>query len=521
LINASTGTATTDVYAYDAPDRTIYLIDTPGFDDTHRTDADVLREISTWLVDSYKKNILLDGIIYLHRINGNRMHGSARRNLMTFRKLCGPDALKKVILVTTMWDLVRKEEGEARETELLGMQDFWGWMMEKGSSFDRHYNTEQSAQKIVLELAHRSTKGVVVDLQRQLVDEKRTLGETSAGREVETELLKQKERWKQERREIEEDLQAAIQRRDLEAEEVMRAEREKNAREIRRVDEQMLGLRSTIETLLARGHDRDDRMARVERQLRAQETSNRDTLRRLEEKILELGKINLAGSQQSTETTPESTREAIPDPPGRPNGSAQHRPSASEPAVPPISFDRSRVERAERADRGESEDAARGRTRPPPTAARPMRPESRRDERAHWWQSQPATRRTSREPEPEKPRRLSQSRRSDSIGVSSRRKSYTPEHTRIGSTSEREAKETKPYQLSYHDPIPTPSVTMWGDFVCVYKSQSVGSTTEPKLDMGSIYTQAVSFGDNVGGERAWIARYSDQTWSKMEHSVLF
>lgn len=495
------------------PDRTIYLIDTPGFDDTHRTDADVLREISRWLVDSYKNNILLDGIIYLHRINGNRMHGSARRNLMTFRKLCGPDALKKVMLVTTMWDLVRKEEGEARETELLGMEDFWGWMMEKGSSFDRHYNTEDSAQKIVHKLANRSTNGVVVDLQRQLVDEKRTLGETSAGREVESELLKQKERWKQERREIEEDLQAAIQRRDLEAEEAMRAEREKNAREIRRVDEQMLGLRSTIETLLARGNDRDDRMARVERQLRAQETSYRDDLRRLEERIQEMGNLT---NGRPAESTPQSSRDAMPNPPGRQNGSAQHRQSAPEPDIPPPYFDRSRSERVERPDQGEPEEAARGRTRPPVTA-RPIRAELRRDERAHWWQTEPARRRVSREPEPEQPRRQSQDRRSGSVRPSTRRNSYTLGHTRNGSNHQRDdQQELTPYQRSYHRAIPTPSVTIWGDLICVYKSQSVGSTASPQLELASSYVQSASLGDEVNGERVWIAQYSDRTWSKSD-----
>lgn len=84
------------------PDRTVYLIDTPGFDDTNRSDTQVLTEIATWLGDSYRSKVLLHGIIYLHRITDVRMSGSARRNLLMFKHLCGDEYLKKVILVTTM-----------------------------------------------------------------------------------------------------------------------------------------------------------------------------------------------------------------------------------------------------------------------------------------------------------------------------------------------------------------------------------------------------------------------------------
>jgi hypothetical protein len=116
------GAMMADVYAHElSSEQTVYLIDTPGFDDTHRSDAKVLREIAAWLTHSYShKNdkILLNGIIYLHRISDSRMKGSAKKNLLMFEKLCGEDALKKVILVTTMWDKVPLDEAEAREKQL-------------------------------------------------------------------------------------------------------------------------------------------------------------------------------------------------------------------------------------------------------------------------------------------------------------------------------------------------------------------------------------------------------------------
>lgn len=120
---------------------TVYLVDTPGFDDTNRSDTEVLRELATWLADSYTAKINLSGIIYLHRISDVRMQGSAKKNLYMFKKLCGDNALKNVILGTTMWDKVSETEGTARELELISTPDFWGWMVKQGSRVSRHTGT--------------------------------------------------------------------------------------------------------------------------------------------------------------------------------------------------------------------------------------------------------------------------------------------------------------------------------------------------------------------------------------------
>ena len=79
----------------------ITLVDTPGFDDTYISDVDVLCKLSRWLEETYIKGFLLSGLLHLHRITDVRMGGSAMRNLRMFRRLCGPDALTKALLVTT------------------------------------------------------------------------------------------------------------------------------------------------------------------------------------------------------------------------------------------------------------------------------------------------------------------------------------------------------------------------------------------------------------------------------------
>jgi hypothetical protein len=115
------------------PEQAIYLIDTPGFDDTHRSDTEILRELARWLKDSYNNNIKLNGIVYFHRISDVRMQGSAKKNLLMFKKLCGDDSLKNVILATSMCHCVSIEEGIEREAQLMETPEFWGRMISKGS----------------------------------------------------------------------------------------------------------------------------------------------------------------------------------------------------------------------------------------------------------------------------------------------------------------------------------------------------------------------------------------------------
>jgi hypothetical protein len=237
------GTTAVDVYAYDiSSSKTAFLIDTPGFDDTNRSDTEVLREIAKWLGASYKSKIKLHGIIYLHRITDIRMQGSAKKNFILFGQLCGEEPLKRVILVTTMWDKVPEEEGAKRERELIETRDFWGWMVQKGSSCRRHNNTEDSARDIVSFLSGHEDS-ITTDLQRQLVDENKSLDETAAGIGLQSELLKEKTKWAQEKKEIEEQMQVAIQEHNREAEEIMREERDRYTRMLKKVEDDRGALR--------------------------------------------------------------------------------------------------------------------------------------------------------------------------------------------------------------------------------------------------------------------------------------
>src|SRR3569833_1312946 len=81
----------------------VTVVDTPGFDDTWRTDAEVVAEITEYMAAQYALKIPLRGIIYLHQIHENRMKGSGRRYVVLFCVLCGVVVFFLVSLVFSCW----------------------------------------------------------------------------------------------------------------------------------------------------------------------------------------------------------------------------------------------------------------------------------------------------------------------------------------------------------------------------------------------------------------------------------
>ena len=207
------GTTEVDDYTFMWRDKTVHLVDTPGFDDTHRSDREVLEGIATWMSTAYSQDIKLDGVLYLHRITDIRVGGTSLRNLIMFKKLCGNEFYPRVFLVTTMWDRVGKPEGEAREKELISKSDFWGAMIEGGACAERHYGTRDSAMHILGDvIRNRNAKAPkVLKVQHQMVDDGLRLDQTDAGRQFEAELLKQREKHEREIKEMQEEVKELLE----------------------------------------------------------------------------------------------------------------------------------------------------------------------------------------------------------------------------------------------------------------------------------------------------------------------
>ncbi|KAM0442770.1 hypothetical protein ACHAQK_003826 [Fusarium lateritium] len=310
------GTSVVDVYPYEvSPESTVYLIDTPGFDDTNKSDSDVLEEIAMWLSDSYKNNILLDGIIYLHRISDVRMQGSARRNLVTFRKLCGEDALKRVILASTMWDTTREEDAAMREQELRETDHFWGWMLSQGSSCHRYNNTAESARQIVLSLTGLGPQ-FVTDLQKQMVDNGLSLEATTAGQNLNMALQKEIKKLTQSQRALEEQIKTAERAHDRMTQEALKAERDRNRIMLEKAQSGTKALNATMETMMAK---RDQRLAEMKKEIMDLQEREKASYRLVKEQALALERERSANRQkQQQQQQQEST-----DSPSNDNNSSQ------------------------------------------------------------------------------------------------------------------------------------------------------------------------------------------------------
>jgi hypothetical protein len=195
---------------------TIHLIDTPGFDDTNRKDADVLKDIAGWLGTACREKILLSGILYLHRIIDPRMQGTAKRNLMMFQQLCGSDCFPHICLVTTMWDCVDHTIGKAREDELVNTEEFWGYMTSHGSLVLRHSGYKESAIRI-LETVLKRRKKVKLKIQREMVDNNVALDDTKAGQQLSEDIILMRKKHMRELKELKDDMNAAREHDNLEA----------------------------------------------------------------------------------------------------------------------------------------------------------------------------------------------------------------------------------------------------------------------------------------------------------------
>ncbi|KAI6045348.1 P-loop containing nucleoside triphosphate hydrolase protein [Pisolithus marmoratus] len=218
------------------------FVDTPGFDNTYRSDRDILRTIADWLGAKYRAGLKLTGVIYTHRISDNCTTRQACKSLDLFSQLCGDEAAQCIRLVTTMWDNQKPENAaiwQRRVSQLEG--NLWNPLISLGARHEPFFNTQESAWNIVngLVQAHwelgKASAGHALLIQEEMVDAQKTLNETSAGRmfypQLQNVLSGQKGMLK--------DLADALAEKDLNVAEQLRAEYRKAEAERRREIEDM------------------------------------------------------------------------------------------------------------------------------------------------------------------------------------------------------------------------------------------------------------------------------------------
>jgi hypothetical protein len=274
----ASGTSEVSIFCTMWEGRTIYFVDTPGFNDTFRSDTDVLKDIAFFLSRVYKLDIKLAGMIYLHKITDNRMGGSALKNLHMFEALCGPGSMPNIVLATTMWDVLQTkdptlQEGIERERELLSNDEFWGLMVRRGSGVFRHDGSEASAWKMVSHIISKDNP-VALAIQTQMIDEGQTLDQTDAGAYVQQELLEAQKRHQKELQDLTESMNAAIRNKDTElANRLQQHQRDFEAK-IARTYEEQNKLKTDMQRMLdeqSRRHEEELRDLEERRRVQAEE----------------------------------------------------------------------------------------------------------------------------------------------------------------------------------------------------------------------------------------------------------
>ncbi|KAG8812183.1 hypothetical protein FRC17_002149 [Serendipita sp. 399] len=156
--------------------QSIAFVDTPGFNDTNKSDHEILRKIAEFLGDIKKKGFQLERLLYLHRISENRMAGRLINNLEVFASLGGDVAMPNVTIVTTMWKVTRRDVAERRLGEL--KTTFWDKMLHAGCKVSSFEDSMQSALSISMNLENTQCTPL---LSHELVVDRRPLSETEAG----------------------------------------------------------------------------------------------------------------------------------------------------------------------------------------------------------------------------------------------------------------------------------------------------------------------------------------------------
>lgn len=183
--------------------RRVLLVKTPGFSDPFKNDTQArypeadrhslgnnvratphLPIPSTECLDRYENGSMLAGIIYMHRISDRRFTGVAGHNFDMLRKLCGESALENAILVANTWGEDSLSLGDTAALDPI--LQFFKPATDKGAQLTRHRNTTQSAHDTMRCVVNN--RPIPLQIQRDLVEERKDLIDTSAGKVISDEL---------------------------------------------------------------------------------------------------------------------------------------------------------------------------------------------------------------------------------------------------------------------------------------------------------------------------------------------
>ncbi|EXJ74070.1 uncharacterized protein A1O5_02364 [Cladophialophora psammophila CBS 110553] len=197
---------------WDPEFETFWIIDTPGFTKTLRSDAEILRDIAGWLKRACLEGIQVTGILYFNSSPRGKSRPKRIDDLYLFIQLCGEQALRRVILVTDFGDKADATVEDTRQQELEHPQLFESVSI-NGSRIFRHTNGTATARQIVRHLLSIRTghePGTYLQIQKEMVDEGKELDQTRAGQSMVAGLAMRHEVSAEFRRKLKAELQSSL-----------------------------------------------------------------------------------------------------------------------------------------------------------------------------------------------------------------------------------------------------------------------------------------------------------------------
>lgn len=126
--------------------------------------------------------MMLAGIIYLHDINQPQITSLASKSISILQKLCGKEALSSVVIGTTQWNLIKDADtlAMANERHKQLRKGFWNDMILAGSTV-RPVKIDEPWSMIDAVYPCPGNAKVLLRIQHEMVDLRKTIGKTDAG----------------------------------------------------------------------------------------------------------------------------------------------------------------------------------------------------------------------------------------------------------------------------------------------------------------------------------------------------
>lgn len=251
---------------------------------------EVLKEIAFSLASLYKQGVKLAGLLYLHQITDRKMQSSTLKSLYMLKAVCGKSSFPNVVLVTMMWNVLEQsgvsfDLGVQRKKELWSNDNFWG-LIEKGEShIVQHSGGLQSANSIVSLLVDKKSP-MVLDIQRQMIDERKSLDETIAGKFVQKELFDARKKHERDIADYQQSMDDALKEKDENMAAILHKQKEEHEAKVSEIIASENGLKVNLSKLAEEKYSQyNAQQLYWEKKSTAENAYYKDNLRRLQDKV--------------------------------------------------------------------------------------------------------------------------------------------------------------------------------------------------------------------------------------------